>query len=297
MRKMLPSPAHSQKEAKMLEDEQPSLWLDRAADDADYAVIGPTDGRTRVLNTRRAPYSAVCHVERDFGDNRWSGCSGFAIAPNVIITAGHCVYSAARARLGLRATPAQFRVSPGRNGAREPFGKFGALRWFAHRSFVRSMNREADYGVVVLDRLLPAAVRPLRLLAPNDAQLAQIRSHRLLHIAGYPGDKPPGSMWEHAERLDRHTATSLFYSVDTCPGHSGSGIWCQIARDGPVALIGIHVAGPTPHARGVWGCRPGVPMAPAGMFNRGIRLTGQILRQFDAVARGGVHPELLRFNP
>jgi V8-like Glu-specific endopeptidase len=281
----------------MLDEERPSLWLDRAADRADYAVIGPADGRTRVLNARRPPHAAVCHVEREHGDGRWSGCSGFVVAPNVIVTAGHCVYSAARARLGLRATPSRFRITPGRNGQTAPFGTFGAVRWYGPASFVRSMNREADYGIVVLDRPLPAAVRPLRLLAPNEAQLRTVRARRLLHIAGFPGDKPPGTMWEHAERLDRHTATSLFYSVDTCPGHSGSAVWCELERGAPATVIGIHVAGPTPHARGAWGCRAGVPMAPAGMFNRGIRLTPAILRQIGTALQGGGDPALIRFGP
>ena len=56
-------------------DEPPSLVLDRFADRADYAIVGPTDGRTRVLRTSRPPYAAVCQIERDFGDGRLSGCS------------------------------------------------------------------------------------------------------------------------------------------------------------------------------------------------------------------------------
>ena len=74
-------------------DETPSLVLDRLADRADYAIIGPTDGRTRVLQTSRPPYAAVCQIERDFGDGRLSGCSGFLVSPNVVVTAAHCVFS------------------------------------------------------------------------------------------------------------------------------------------------------------------------------------------------------------
>jgi len=77
-------------------DEMPSLVLDRLADRADYAIVGPTDGRTRVLQTSRPPYAAVCQIERDFGDGRLSGCSGFLVAPNVLVTAAHCVFSRPR---------------------------------------------------------------------------------------------------------------------------------------------------------------------------------------------------------
>ncbi len=267
----------------MLDFETPNLWLDRTADNSDYAVIGPTDGRTRVLNSRASPYSAVCHVERDFGNGRFSGCSGFLVAPNIVITAGHCLHSAIRARLRHRATPARIRVTPGRNGPNPPFGAFIGTRWYVPRRFVSHMDRESDYGILVLDRPVPPAVRPLALRALSDIELQQVRAQRLLHIAGYPGDKPHGTMWEHAERLDRHTQRSLFYSIDTCPGHSGSAIWSRLQQSGPATVIGIHVAGPTPHARGPWGCRPGVPMAPAGMFNRGIRVTPLIVSQTASV--------------
>ena len=48
---------------------------------------------------------------------------------------------------------------------------------------------------------------------------------------------------------------------------------------GPPEVIAVHTAGPRPHAGGPWGCRPGVPLAPAGFSNRGVRMTPALLRQ------------------
>ena len=50
-------------------EERPSLALDRLADRADYAVIGPMDGRTRVANATTHPYAAICYLEPDFRDD------------------------------------------------------------------------------------------------------------------------------------------------------------------------------------------------------------------------------------
>jgi V8-like Glu-specific endopeptidase len=266
-------------------DETP-VFLDRLTDRMDYAVIGPIDGRTSVLNTAIMPHAAVCHVQCDFGDGRLSGCSGFLMAPRVVMTAGHCVFSRPRQLLGRRAVPARIRITPGRDGARAPFGQQWASRWYALRRFVRNADVMADVGIIVLPQPFRRVGRALGVAAPNDRQLRTIRNGRLLHIAGYPGDKPSGTMWEHGERLDRFTPRALFYSVDTCPGHSGSAVWVRPERTGPVEVIGVHVAGPRPHERGAWGCRPGVPMAPAGAVNRGIRLTKPILAAVRQAASG-----------
>ena len=55
--------------------------LDRLADAADYAIIGPADERRRVSDASKQPFASICHIQRDFGDGRLSGCSGFLITP------------------------------------------------------------------------------------------------------------------------------------------------------------------------------------------------------------------------
>jgi V8-like Glu-specific endopeptidase len=253
--------------------------LDRIADEADYAVIGPTDGRTEVLDTRRFPYSAICHIERDFGDGRLTGCSAFLVRPRLLLTAAHCIVSPIRARLGLRGEARRIRVTPGRAGARSrPFGTQWALRWRVHPQYRRNPSPAVDIGVIELAEPFSPAPGHFAMAFPPRAELDRLRQIRLLHISGYPGDKPVGTQWEHSERLDRHDARRLYYSVDTCPGHSGSPIWIKHGVEGPPIVIGVHTAGPRPHPEGPWGCRAGVPMAPAGLSNSGVRLTRRLGR-------------------
>jgi V8-like Glu-specific endopeptidase len=130
-------------------DETPSLVLDRLADRADYAIIGPTDGRTRVLQTSRPPYAAVCQIERDFGDGRLSGCSGFLVSPSVVVTAGHCVFSRPRHLMLGRGAP---RRIPSFRRATEPVrrhsdtsGRYAGMRTGASSSAATSCTTSASW--------------------------------------------------------------------------------------------------------------------------------------------------------
>ena len=258
----------------LYEPEIPVFALDRFTDEADYAVVGSTDGRTRVHNTNRRPHSAVCQIERDFGDGRLSGCTAFLISPTRLLTAAHCIMSPLRRGLGLPHIATRIRVVPGKSGRNvRPFGMQWARSWHVNPAYLRRPSPETDIAVIELARPFSPSPGHFKIFTPSRADLELLRGRLLAHISGYPGDKPKGTQWEHAERIDKITANQLLYSVDTCPGHSGAPVWIHRKHGGPAEVIAVHTAGPRPHASGAWGCRPGVPVAPAGLFNRGVRLT------------------------
>jgi glutamyl endopeptidase len=218
--------------------------------------------------------------------------TGTLIAPQVVLTAKHvlmrlpAVTNPCRRvrRLGPRRT--QIRVSPG--AGRSADGRT-VIRPAAPASIAVDQTRfrvhpDLDFGVI----LLPTAFRrPTRFMmlqprgAPNTATL--------LTIAGYPCDKPTGSMWGHSDRipLTGVTATNLRYTIDTCPGHSGSPIWL-LGNNGVRLLLGIHTNGPSRCVNDptTGRCRPtGQPVAQVAGQNCGVRVTCEVIDMIERWCR------------
>lgn len=253
--------------------------VDDLAEEIDYAVVGPVDGRTHVHRTRRFPFNTICYLGRDFGTGEWSGCSGVLTGPNTVLTAGHCIYSHKRG-----GPPRQIRVSAGRaDRVTFPYGTIVSRRYYVPRAFVSKglpsgqSRADFDYGVIVLPRPFPGLRRFMPLRPATAALVARLRRSGLIHIAGYPGDRPIGTLWRHTERLRNATARRLLYTVDTCPGHSGSPIWTRQPGDGRQIIIGIHTSGILDERGRSHGCSRFATLAPPGRMNRGVRLTPEVI--------------------
>ena len=172
----------------MLQDEQPLLWLDRTSDNMDYAIIGPVHGRTRVLTPRAIPIlpSARLNGTLAMGDfpaaAAFSSLRALLSLPVIVSTApsGGAWDGVRRRRASGSALDAMGGRAPG-----DPSGQ-------------RCTRPPASGGRCTVKRITGSLGLPspcgLRCghpnLAPSQAQLERIRAARLLHIAGYPGDKP-----------------------------------------------------------------------------------------------------------
>jgi V8-like Glu-specific endopeptidase len=276
-------------------------------------IIGP-DTRIAVTNTSVYPHRLICNLEYDFpGLGRWPMCSGTLIGATTVLTAGHCIANL---------QPVRMRVIPGRFGSQEPLSSSPVIAARVAPGFVAATP--TDFAVLYLRDPLGSRVgfwsegyqrAPGDPLGTSMAPVPTLPSGQgvLVHVSGYPADKPNGSGCTNPAQpqrrcfhsllgsvgrsrlcgsfpfraADRFVAASggmLHYLDDTCPGHSGSPVWVEnSAAAGGRVMVGVHIAGDD--GTGV-------------IANRAVQFTPAVLaqiRQWLATAPGGgTRPTLRR---
>lgn len=240
----------------------------------EYSVI-ETDDRFHIgarpthPSTLRFPFDTVCFLEAAAGSGFRHQGTGTLIAPQVVLTAKHVLSGVSR----MRVTPGADLSSTRRPRPANPH------TMVVPSSRFRS-DPDLDYGVMIL---------PRRFTRPGRFMMLQPRGQKntatLLHIAGYPCDKPLGTLWGHTDRIALSWVgpTTLRYRIDTCPGHSGSPIWL-LGAGGVRLLLGVHTTGTggpasrCPNAPG-GDCLPtGAPVTPSSGLNSGVRVTCRVIR-------------------
>jgi len=261
--------------------------LEWSEDELQYSIIvsptSPGDDRFRITarktrpSTLMFPFNTICLLERNHLDGRTvSRVTGTLIAPQVVLTAKHCltrlnVRTAAEAPrfTGIRVTPgADLSAARNQRPADPASITAAAARFRVHPTL--------DFGVIILPKAFRRPVQFMHLQPRSDANTAT-----LLTIAGYPCDKPRGTMWGHSEKiaLTDVSPTHLKYTIDTCPGHSGSPIW--LLGDNAIRLLlGVHTNGPARcnNDPATGKCRPtGAPVTPVAGKNGGVRVTCEVI--------------------
>jgi V8-like Glu-specific endopeptidase len=204
------------------------------------SVIG-ADERLQITDTTVYPWRAIAYLALyDTEGNEVSGCSGTFVGPNVLLTAAHCLWDP---KSGFTADIA---VVPGRDAGFFPYGFVWADTWVVPNGYIDSGASDSnyDYGLVKL----------------ADGTLGQtvgwfVVSHLLTGtlnrpdftpaIAGYPGDKPEGTMWAGLkEQFSFVDSQFLDYTIDTFGGQSGSAVF-SADTDSPFLghIAGVHILG------------------------------------------------------
>ncbi len=275
-------------------EERPSLLLDRLADRADYAVIGPMDGRTRVANasTIRTPPSATS-CPTSSGMTTSTSASGFLIFPDVVLTAAHNVYILRPGRTR-RAVPSRYRVTPGRNGAgAPPFGTQPAIHLYVPQRFVAASVRDLRLRLHQNGPTVPGPSRRIPSRRPDRRGSAAGAVAPSSAYRGLSLRQVVRNMWEHAKRLDRFTPHSLHYSVDTGGDSTEVRSGCGVIVPVRSTAIGIHVCGPPGYDEGE--CARGIVRAPR-LNQSGRADHARIDRDGSARPAGTPHPDLVQLR-
>lgn len=209
-------------------------------------VIG-VDERVRISDTDKLPWRMIAALSlkpKPPFTSSFIG-TGWFIGPKTLLTAGHCVFS----KSDFGGWIGSIEVSPGRNGAKFPYGTVTSTRFSATKVWQGGPDPDYDIGCIHLDQPLGDAVGYFKIASLSDKDL----EGALLNISGYPGDRGGGEQQLfHANRVLRTSARRVFYDIDTYGGQSGSPVWHQATPGAEPVAVGIHAygVGGTP---GSWG--------------------------------------------
>jgi V8-like Glu-specific endopeptidase len=191
------------------------------------------DDRTRVSSTANSPWRWICHLAITARNGATFLGTGFLIGPRTVATAGHCVHMP-----GQGDWVEQVVVTPGRDASARPFGAVVSTVFRAAAGWMDGGDRGNDYGAVFLPEGFDAAPSgACDLDALDDAALHGAR----LNLAGYPGDKPSGTLWYQGRRAAALDPGTILYSGGAAGGTSGAPVW--LAKGGTRVVVGIHAGG------------------------------------------------------
>ena len=209
---------------------RPTIQGDRVGD----SVIGGSDDRSRVADTRAFPYRAI-----GFLSTAGSRATAFQVSPYAALTNGHVVWDAVN-----REFSRNVEVAPGQyeSGGRVffPYGQRTAVRLATNPGWVATGKIQYDYGAVFFDQPFSglSTFMPLA-FDVKPAVGAEVRA------AGYPGTVRGAStrgQWFDADKVVSVLGRILRYKVDTSAGNSGSPVW-QTLSGGQVRAIAVHSTG------------------------------------------------------
>ena len=255
----------------------------------DEEIIGG-DERFRVSQTTRTPWRWVCYLEMRYPRFIATG-SGLLIGPRHILTCSHNLFDKTSN------TPARsVHASPGCNGvASRPFGRHQAASWKITNEYRLSGSPRFDFALITLRT--PIGNSSQRSLGgqplgywgkagtgttifqcrPGEPRLRGKRAT----LSGYPGDKPDGQQWAAKGQIVNVAPAAgrelIYYSSDSCAGHSGSPVW--ITQGSKAGLVGIHtgpcIAGNDCRQLGRSKC-PNTPNRRETTSNRAVLITPMV---------------------
>lgn len=195
------------------------------------------DKRIQVQETDQYPYrinASLLITARD--GSQWIG-TGWFISNRTLITAGHCVYIKNSGVPNRDGWVKSIQVMPGRNGANLPFGSVTSSRFWTVHGWADSGDENYDYAAIVVPIDVGKTVGTIGFGGYGDGDL----NGAVANVTGYPGDKPPGTLWYDTRAIASVTASKVYYDIDTAGGQSGACVY--VIKDGQRIAVAVHAYG------------------------------------------------------
>jgi len=211
------------------------------------------------------PYNTIVEItipgKSDYDSTKALGrCTGWLYAPNMVATAGHCVYDKTAVINGYFDTKG-IRVWPAVNGSTTNAQSCGVVKsfapanWMAGQSRYVAGNEAFDYGAFKLDCSIGGSLLKYG-LPPTVGDFTR--------ICGYPKNKATDTQWCSDDQVRAFDAYQVFYSNDTCGRMSGSPVMVWKNSEWNVTAIHTMPRDPTSNAYNHYN------------YNHGTRITSTV---------------------
>jgi V8-like Glu-specific endopeptidase len=211
---------------------------------ASYGYLPPApetvhgrDDRRRISNTDSYPWRVTSSLLITARDNsRWIG-TGWFIGPNTLVTAGHVVFIYDPSKTERHGWVKRIEVMPGRNESELPYGMAISEIFHSVTGWTEGGHDEYDYGAIKISSNLGDVVGTFGFGVLGSSELFRTRGN----LAGYPSDKPRGTLWYDNNRIASVTTRKVYYDIDTAGGQSGAAIYR--IKSGKRTAFGVHAYG------------------------------------------------------
>ena len=198
-----------------------------------------------IRNTTVEPFSQVCYLEifrvRKAKRDRYFQSTGFLIAPNIILTAAHNIYSNSLTKVtNILIYPGRYMEQYSYDSIEIPGETLCQRSIRVHPKF--NWNRaDFDFGIIIIPDSILKKIKhwPASSCFNLDTNYHLLESESI-HVAGFPASHGyDGSlMTSQVQQCGKVLTNTFSHEFDTQTGNSGSPIW--IETNGRRNIVGIH---------------------------------------------------------
>lgn len=202
--------------------------------------------RKRVDDSNADPYSYICLIEMYRETHEGTPVSfvnrstGFLIAPNVIVTAGHSLNEKETRIHRLHIFPRQNSETKSNLQYRIEAPDFEIRKVPEYDNpycYVKD-----DFGIIIMKSSSLPEWTSQHFPWYSDYYKNNVpQTGQLISIAGYPIDRPDFELWEESGGVIETTDRCLLHPFTTTKRNSGSPVWTL--HQGQPYVVGIHVSG------------------------------------------------------